>query len=59
MDDLVAVQVFCADVALLETFNGMYRTSFAKDAPARAFIGSGQLLFGARFAVQAVAVRRK
>ncbi len=59
MDDLVSVQVFCADVALLETFNGMYRTYFAKDSPARAFIGSGQLLFGTRVEVQAVAVRRK
>jgi uncharacterized protein (TIGR02246 family) len=59
MDDLVSVQVFCADVALLATFDGVQRTHFAMDSSARAFIGSGQLFFGARFAVGAVAVRRK
>jgi reactive intermediate/imine deaminase len=58
MDDLVGVQVFCSDVALYDTFNGVYRTYFQKDPPARAFIGSGTLLRGARFEVQGVAVRR-
>lgn len=58
MNDLVSVQVYCADVSLLETFNGVYRSYFSKEFPARAFIGSGPLLFGARFEVQGVAVRR-
>ena len=58
MDDLVYVQVFCSDVSLYETFNGVYRTYFAQEFPARAFIGSGPLLFGARFEVQGIAVRR-
>ncbi len=58
MDDLVSVQVFCTDVALLETFNAVYRPHFSKGFPARAFIGSGPLLFGARFEVQGIAVRR-
>jgi len=56
MDDLVSVQVFCSDVSQYETFNTVYRTYF-KRFPARAFIGSGPLLFGARFEVQGVAVR--
>jgi 2-iminobutanoate/2-iminopropanoate deaminase len=58
MDDLVSVQVYCADVSLLETFNGVYRSYFPQQFPARAFIGSGPLLFGARFEVQGVAVRQ-
>lgn len=57
MNDLVSVRVYCADVSLLETFNGVYRSYFSKQFPARAFIGSGPLLFGARFEVQGVAVR--
>jgi 2-iminobutanoate/2-iminopropanoate deaminase len=58
MDDLVSVQVFCSDVKLFDSWNKVYPTYFGKDLPARAFIGSGTLLFGARFEVQAVAVRR-
>lgn len=57
MDDLVSVQVFCTDVSLLETFNAVYRPYFSQGFPARAFIGSGPLLFGARFEVQGIAVR--
>ena len=59
MDDIVTVQVFCPDLSLYDTFNRAYRTYFGKDAPARAFIGSGPLLRGARFEMQAVAVRSK
>lgn len=58
MDDLVQVTVFCPDVALWQKFNGVYRGYFGKDFPARAFIGSGPLLFGARFEVQGIAVKR-
>jgi 2-iminobutanoate/2-iminopropanoate deaminase len=58
MDDLVSVQVFCPDLSLYEKFNEIYRTYFIKDFPARAFIGSGQLLRGGRFEAQAIAVRR-
>jgi reactive intermediate/imine deaminase len=58
MDDLVSVQIFCSDVKLFDTWNKVYPTYFGKDLPARAFIGSGPLLFGARFEVQGVAVRR-
>jgi len=57
MDDLVTVQVFCTDVKFYATFNDVYRTYFTK-FPARAFIGSGPLLGGARFEVQGIAVKR-
>jgi enamine deaminase RidA (YjgF/YER057c/UK114 family) len=58
MDDLASVQVFCSDVSLFDTWNRVYPTYFGKELPARAFIGSGPLLFGARFEMQGVAVRR-
>jgi 2-iminobutanoate/2-iminopropanoate deaminase len=59
MSDLVYVQVFCSDVSLFEKFNAIYRTYFEKDLPSRAFIGSGPLLFGARFEIQGIAVKRQ
>ncbi len=59
MEDLVSVQVFCSDVALYGQFNAIYRTYFKDRFPARAFIGSGPLLFDAHFEIQGVAVRRK
>jgi 2-iminobutanoate/2-iminopropanoate deaminase len=58
MDDLVSVTVFCSDVSHFNAFNGVYRTYFHENYPARAFIGSGALLFGARFEVQGIAVKR-
>ncbi len=58
MDDLVSVQVFCSDVTHYAAFNSVYRTYFQKEFPARAFIGSGALLFNARFEMQAIAVKR-
>ena len=58
MDDLVSVQVFCSDLTQYDTFNRVYASYFTKEHPARAFIGSGPLLFGARFEVQGIAVKR-
>lgn len=58
MSDLVYVQIFCSDVSLFERFNAIYRTYFEKDLPSRAFIGSGPLLFGARFEMQGIAAKR-
>ena len=58
MDDLVSVQIFCSDVSLFEQFNVVYRTYFKTEFPARAFLGSGRLLFDARFEVQGIAGRR-
>jgi reactive intermediate/imine deaminase len=58
MDDLVSVQVFCSDVSLFDTWNQIYPGYFTKELPARAFVGSGPLLFGARFEMQAIAVKR-
>ncbi len=59
MDDLVSVTVYCPDTSLFDTWNRIYPGYFSsKDYPARAFIGSGPLLFGARFEVQGIAVKR-
>jgi 2-iminobutanoate/2-iminopropanoate deaminase len=58
MDDIVSAQIFCSDVALYDKFNGVYRTYFKKDFPARAFLGSGKLLRGAHFEMQAIAVKQ-
>jgi 2-iminobutanoate/2-iminopropanoate deaminase len=57
MDDLLSVQIFCSDVSLFEEFNTVYRTYFREEFPARAFLGSGRLLFDARFEVQGIAAR--
>jgi 2-iminobutanoate/2-iminopropanoate deaminase len=57
MDDIVYVQVFCADLTLFDKFNPIYKSYFTKDYPARAFIGAGSLLRGGHFEVQAIAVR--
>ncbi len=57
MDDLVSVQVFCSDVKHYAEFNKVYRGYFNSEFPARAFIGVGTLLFGARFEVQGIAVK--
>jgi reactive intermediate/imine deaminase len=58
MDDLVSIQVFCSDVSLYDTFNKVYRTYFHGEYPARAFLGSGKLLRGARFEVLGIAVKK-
>jgi 2-iminobutanoate/2-iminopropanoate deaminase len=58
MDDLVSVQVFASDTSDFDAFNRVYRTYFRSEFPARAFIGAGPLLFGARFEVQGIAVKR-
>jgi len=57
MDDLVYVQVYSTDLSLYDTFNAAYRKYFGKDLPARAFLGAGSLLRGARFEMQAIAMR--
>jgi len=58
MDDLVSVTVFCSDVKLFDQWNKVYPAYFGKDLPARAFIGSGPLLFGAHFEMTGIAVRK-
>ena len=57
LNDLVSLQIFCPDVSLWEQFNGIYRTFFNGPLPARAFLGSGPLLFGAHFEVMGIAVK--
>ena len=58
MDDLVSVQIFASDTSDYDAFNSVYRTYFTREFPARAFVGAGPLLFGARFEVQGTAVQR-
>ena len=53
-----SVQIFCPDVANYDAFNKVYRTYFTQEYPARAFIGSGPLLQGAKFEIQGIAVKR-
>ena len=56
-DNLLYVTIYCPDVGLYGTFNEVYRTYFKKDFPARAFIGSGPMLFGIHFEIQGIAVK--
>ena len=56
-DDLTYVQIFSPDVSLWQAFNDVYLTYFTGPLPARAFLGSGKLLFDARFEMQGIAVR--
>ena len=57
MENLVSVTVYCPDLSLFSAFNDVYRSYFKRDFPARAFIGSGPLLFGGRFEMQGIAVK--
>ena len=57
LEDLVSVTIYCPDLSLFGQFNEVYRSYFDGDYPARAFVGSGELLFGMRFEIQAIAVR--
>lgn len=56
-DHVVSVTIFTPDVSSFEAFNEVYLTYFKPPLPARAFIGSGKLLFGARFELTAIANR--
>jgi 2-iminobutanoate/2-iminopropanoate deaminase len=58
VDDLATVTVYCPDLTLYDKFNAVYRSYFSREFPARAFIGSGPLLRGAHFEIQAIAVKR-
>jgi 2-iminobutanoate/2-iminopropanoate deaminase len=57
LEDLVFLQIFSPDVALWAPFNEVYRQYFSGPMPPRSFIGSGPLLFGARFEAQGIAVK--
>ena len=56
-DDIVQLQIFCSDVSLWQRFNAVYREYFKGQLPPRAFLGSGPLLFGARFELIGIAVK--
>jgi len=58
MDDLVSVQIYCSDVSLFDRWNSVYVKYFTGPLPARAFLGSGPLLWGAKFEMLGMAVKR-
>ena len=58
MDDIVSIQVFCSDLKFYDTFNGVYKTYFHGEYPARAFVGASNLLRGGKFEVFGVAVKK-
>jgi 2-iminobutanoate/2-iminopropanoate deaminase len=55
MNNLAMVTIFTSDLAYYDVFNTVYATYFGTQFPARAFIGAGSLVKGARFEVTAVA----
>jgi 2-iminobutanoate/2-iminopropanoate deaminase len=57
MDDLVWVQVYSPDVSLWQRFNAAYVKLFSREFPARAFLGSGELLLKGRFEMLGIAVK--
>ncbi|HEY0614877.1 MAG TPA: RidA family protein [Candidatus Elarobacter sp.] len=60
MADLTMVTVHAPNVESdYAAFNDVYVTFFDGPYPARAFLGSGPLLFGARFEVTAIAGRAR
>jgi 2-iminobutanoate/2-iminopropanoate deaminase len=59
MEDLVSVQVFCTSVSDYATFNGVYKTYFHGDYPARAFVQIAKLVGDSRFEVLGVAVVKR
>lgn len=58
MNDVVWIQIFCSDLKYYDTFNGVYKTYFQGDFPARAFLGTDKLLRGAKYEVMGIAVRQ-
>ncbi len=58
MDEIVSVQIFCTDLKLYDTFNGIYKTYFHDNYPARAFVGTDKLLRNGHYEVMAIAVKR-
>ncbi len=58
MDDVVSLQVFCTDLKFYDTFNGVYKTYFHDNYPARAFIGAERLLRRGKYEVLGIAVKQ-
>jgi reactive intermediate/imine deaminase len=58
MDELVSVQVYCTDFGLYDKFNGVYRSYFHEQFPARAFLGVSSLIRGAHFEITGIAIKR-
>ena len=52
------IRGICPDLSLYDKFNEVYKSYFSKDYPARAFVGSGPLLRGGHFEINAMAIKR-
>ncbi|MGA7921358.1 MAG: RidA family protein [Candidatus Acidiferrales bacterium] len=57
VQDIVSLTIFCPELSLYSVFNKVYGTFLRPPFPARGFIGSGPLLFGAHFEIQGIAVK--
>lgn len=57
LNDLVSVSVFCTDLKLYGAFNDAYRSYFHGPYPPRVFIGVSNLLGGAHFEVEGIALK--
>jgi 2-iminobutanoate/2-iminopropanoate deaminase len=57
MDNLVWVQIFAADLKEYAVFNEVYRTFFKGELPARAFLGTANLLGKAHYEIMGIAVK--
>ncbi|MCI9673893.1 MAG: RidA family protein, partial [Enterorhabdus sp.] len=55
VEDIVKVNVFLADLADLDAMNEAYAAFFGDRKPARKVIGCGELPFGARVMIDAIA----
>jgi reactive intermediate/imine deaminase len=58
LDDVVSLQVFCTDLHDYDAFNSVYKTYFHGHYPARSFIGVSNLLFGARYEINGIAIKQ-
>ncbi len=58
MDDVVSMHVFCTDLKFYDTFNSVYKTYFHGDYPARAFVGTSNLLRGGKYEVLGIAIKK-
>lgn len=55
MDNILKVTVFLTDMKDFQAFNQEYKKFFTKDPPARSCVEVGNLPFGARIEIEAIA----
>ena len=55
LDNVLKVTVFLLDLKEYDRFNAIYKTYFKSDLPARTCVQAGNLLFGTRVEIDAIA----